>query len=357
MKHQIGLIGCGGIASVWVNATDNNPDCRVTLTYDPSAEASQKRAGETGASVATSLEELLGDPDIDIVLICTPTFTHRDLALQAASAGKHVLCEKPMALTIGHCRDMVDACRDAGVKLAIGHSIRFWGAFLNTRKRIAEGLIGTPCLGQVHRVGPAGARVAERAEAVRQRKPWRFDTRYSGGNLLESSVHELDFARSIFGEASSVYCEVSGKEEYDGYVSPIVLQAIIKYEAGGSVVFRQGGIVAYPSKGSWIAGTTGMLSFDSWDGPVNHHASGSDTPSIIPTEEVYAYDLELQDLITAIEGGGEPENSGMTGLKNIALGLAMYQSMESGQVVSFSDGLPVGVAEDYQYRGPNAFKE
>ena len=357
MDHNIGLIGCGGIAGVWVKAFANHPDCSIVLTYDTNAEAAENRASETGAEAAASSEQLLENQEIDIVVICTPTFTHRDVVAQAAEAGKHIICEKPMALTIGQCRDMVDACEEAGVKLAIGHSIRFWGAFLKTRKLIAEGLIGTPCLAQVHRIGAAGALLASREKEIRQRKPWRFDTRYSGGNLLESSVHELDFARSIFGEATSVYSEVSGKEKYGEFESPIVLQAIIKYESGASVVFRQGGVVAYPSRGSWVAGTTGMLSFEEWDGPVTHHFPGDDGPTVVPTEEVYAYDLELQDLITAVENGGEPENSGMTGLKNIALGLAMYRSMETGQAISFSDGLPDGVPEEYQYRGPNAYKE
>jgi predicted dehydrogenase len=357
LKHHIALVGCGGIASVWVKAISNHPDCRIALTYDLDGEAAGNRATETGAKVATSYEEALASPEIDIVLICTPTFTHKDLTIQAAAAGKHVLCEKPMELTIGNCREMVDACADAHVKLAIGHSIRFWGAFLKTRRLIAEGLIGTPCLAQVHRIGATGARLAGRVAEIRKRKPWRFDTRYSGGNLLESSVHELDYCRSIFGEVASVYAEVSGKEDYDGYESPIVLQAIIRFEMGASVVFRQGGIVAYPSRGSWVAGTRGMLAFDEWDGAVTHHNPDADGPQVIGTEEVYAYDLELQDLVDAVEKDHEPENSGTVGLKNIALGLAMYRSIETGQAAGFTSGMPDDVPDDYQYRGPNAFIE
>ena len=357
MHHRMGLVGCGGISRVWVKATGNRPDCEIVLVYDPNEEAAALRAEETGARIVATYEEMLESPDVDIVVVCTPTFTHRDLVVQAAKAGKHVMCEKPMALTISQCQDMVDACAAAGVKLAIGHSIRFWGSFLTTRRLIDEGLIGTPCLGQIHRVGSSRAGKAGTPPPRPVKKPWRYDTRYSGGNILESSVHELDFMRVVFGEVASAYSEVSGKEDYDGLVSPVMIQALINFQSGASVVFRQGGIVGLPRRGSWIAGTTGALAFDGWDEPVKHYPAGSEEPGLIPCEEVYAYDLELADLLQAIEDDTEPENSGMTGLKNIALGLALYKSIETGQRMAFTDGLPDDVPSDFQYRGPNAIKE
>ena len=357
MHHRIGLVGCGGISQVWVKATANRSDSDIVLAYDPNEEAAAVRAEETGARIVSTYEEMLESSEVDIVIVCTPTFTHRDLVVQAAGAGKHVMCEKPMALTIGQCRDMVDACAAANVKLAIGHTIRFWGSFLTTRRLIGKGLIGTPCLGQIHRVSPGKARKANVPPPRPSRRPWRFDTRYSGSNLLENAVHELDFTRTVFGEVDSAYCEVSGNEAYGDLISPVVVQALISFRGGASVVFRHGGIVGLPRRGSWIAGTTGALAFDGWDEPVRHYPAGADEPDIIPCEDVYAYDLELADLLEAIENDTEPENSGMTGLKNIALGLALYKSIETGQRMTFTDGIPDDVPSDFQYRGPNAIKE
>ncbi|MDP6776811.1 MAG: Gfo/Idh/MocA family oxidoreductase [Candidatus Latescibacteria bacterium] len=357
MHHRIGLVGCGGISRVWVKATGSHPDCEIVLVYDPNEEASAARAEEAGAPVAATYEALLDSSNVDVVIVCTPTFTHRDLVVQAAEAGKHVICEKPMALTIGQCQDMVDACAAANVKLAVGHTIRFWGAFLTTRRLIEEGLIGTPCLGQIHRVGSSRSGQAGTPPPLRSRKPWRFDTRYSGGNILESSVHELDFIRAVFGDVASIYCGISGKEDYDGHISPVMLQALISFENGSSVVFRQGGIVGLPGLVYWVSGTSGALAFDGWDDPVKHHRPGAEEPELFPCSDVLAFELELADLFGAIENDTEPENSGITGLKNIALGLALYRSIETGQPMTFTDGLPDDVDRDYQYRGPNAIKE
>ncbi|MDA0748316.1 MAG: Gfo/Idh/MocA family oxidoreductase, partial [bacterium] len=238
-------------------------------------------------------------------------------------------------------------------------SIRFWGAFRKIRQLVAEGRIGTPCLAQVHRMGKSGIRRVseEPANPGKAARPWRFDTRYAGGSILESTVHELDFSRSLFGDVRSVYCDATGAEQYGDLQSPVVIQAMVNFENGGQATVRQGGIVGFPCKGSWVAGTEGTLSFDIWEGPVYHHRPGTDEPEAIECDDTYAYILELLDLLNAIESNGEPENSGLNGMKNIALGLAMYRSIELGKRLDFKNGLPVDLPMDYQYRGLNNVKE
>ena len=359
MKYGAGIFGCGGMGGVWSKVIPANPDCKVLFTYDPNPEAAKERAAECGAEPTTTPEQILEHPDVNFVVICSPTFTHPDMVRQAAAAGKHILCEKPMALTLDLCQQMIDDCEKAGVTLAIGQSIRFWGAFRKIRELVAEGLIGTPCLAQVHRMSKVGIRKAEPSKPGPQqsRRPWRFDTRYAGGNILESTVHELDFTRSILGEVSTSYCEVSGNETYGNVRSPIVIQAMVNFENGGQATVRQGGIVGFPCRGSWVAGTEGTLAFDVWEGPVYHHHPDLDEPRVLPCDDTYAYDLELLDLLNAIEHNHEPENSGINGMKNIALGLSMYKSIELGKRMVFENGLPVDLPTDYQYRGPNNIKE
>jgi predicted dehydrogenase len=355
MAHKLGLIGCGGISSVWIDAVEATSDCHIALTYDVDTEAATRRAAEIGAQPATTLEGLLSSKDIDLVIIGTPTFTHPDLVVQAAEAGKHILCEKPMALNLNDCQRMIDACATGHVKLAIGHSLRFWGAFLKIRDLIKADAIGTPSIGQIHRMGPAKVTPAD-AEEQNNLAPWRKDTRYSGGNILEGSIHELDFSRAIFGEVASVYCTVSGKETYGAYRSPLVIQAQVAYEAKSAATLRMGGIVAFPCNGTWVGGTKGTLAFDAWNGPVSYHKPDATEPDLISCDPTSAYELELRDLLQAIASDNEPENSGLNGKKNIGLGLAMYHSMAQGQRIDFEDGLPIGVTGDYQYEGPFGIK-
>ena len=157
MGHRIGLIGCGGIAGTWIKAVAEHDDSRIELAYDVDAEAAERRAEEAGARALTDLDELLGS-DVDLVIICTPNTTHRELVQRAAAAGKHVMCEKPMALNLADCEQMIAACDTAGVQLAIGHTIRFFGTFLTARRLIAAGAIGAPVAGNFDRMGAAKPR-------------------------------------------------------------------------------------------------------------------------------------------------------------------------------------------------------
>ena len=345
MKYRIGLIGCGGIAGTWIQAVAQHADCRIALTYDISAAAARQRAEEVGAQAAPSVAGLL-DGEIDLVIIGTPTPSHPDLVIQAARAGKHILCEKPMALNLDSCRAMARACQEAGVKLAIGHSLRFWDAFLACRGLVDEGAIGVPVSGSIDRMGTAAT--AHRQDGGGQPDHWRNHAVHSGGHILEGFIHELDFARAIFGEVASVSCQIAGGREYDGLVSPQISQALVGFAEGALVTLRTGATVAMPTRGYWLGGTEGGLRFIEWGGPIEHFVHGRDQPRLITPRAQSAYYLELCDLLSAVEEGGEPENSWHNGLMNIALGLGMYWSFETGRRVEYQDGLPLGLAGDYQ---------
>lgn len=356
MPYSIGLIGCGGIAGTWIDAVAQTPDCQIVMAYDVNAAAAEQRAAQVGAQAVAEIDALLENPAISVVIIGTPTFTHPDLVVAAARAGKHILCEKAMALNLAECRRMISACRDAGVKLAIGHSLRFWGAFRKVRELVAAGAIGEPSVGQIHRMWPGKPTPADAPSPSDNPDHWRKETQYSGGNILEGFIHELDFSRTIFGEVTSVYFEATGKERYGDFLSPMVLQGFIGYEAGKTATLRMGSLIAMPCSGLWIGGTKGTVAFDSWDGPVRHYRPEAEEPDVISCDNTLAYALELRDLIQAIETDGTPENSGENGLKNVGLGLAMYRSLAAGTRHPFENGLPVGVAEDYQYLGPTSIR-
>lgn len=356
MPYSIGLIGCGGIAGTWIDAVAATPHCQITMAYDLNLAAAERRAEQVGARAVTEIDALLGNPAIDVVIIGTPTFTHPELVVAAARAGKHILCEKPMALNLAECRRMISACRDGGVKLAIGHSLRFWGAFRKVGELVAADLIGEPFIGQIHRMWPGKPISADAPIPSGKADHWRVETRYSGGNILEGFIHELDFSRTIFGEVTSVYFEATGKERYGDFLSPMVLQGFIGYAAGKTATLRMGSLIAMPCNGLWIGGTQGALAFDSWDGPIRHYRPDTEAPDTISCHNTLAYALELRDLIQAIETDGTPDNSGENGLKNVGLCMAMYRSLAEGVRYEFDNGLPVGVAEDYQYSGPTSIR-
>jgi 1,5-anhydro-D-fructose reductase (1,5-anhydro-D-mannitol-forming) len=361
MEHGIAVIGCGAMGGVWRDASmrrqERVGDSRLLYTCDENLEAAQSRAEGTPARATDDIDTILADDAVSALVVCTPTFTHPDLVVAAAQAGKHVLVEKPMALTLGACRRMIDACSQAGVKLAVGQTLRFWGAFLRSRQLVAEGAIGAPWFGQAHRMSAASPTAADHVDPPLDQLRWRYDTRYSGGNILEGVVHELDFTRAVFGDVTAVTCTASGKVEADGLRSPIVLQAVLEFDRRRLATVRMGGLVGYGGGGSWISGTEGTLCFDDWSGPVTIHRHDEPKPGVVSCDDLLgdgaAYDRELADLLDAVGDDGEPENSGRNGMCNIGLGLAMYRAIESGERFAFEAGLPVAVDDDYQYRGPN----
>ena len=349
MRHRIGLIGCGNIAGAWLKAVGEHPDCDLAVAFDLDPEAARTRAEEAGARAVTRLEELLAS-DVDVVVVGTPTTSHPELVTRAAEAGKHVLCEKPMALDLASCRGMIEACERAGVKLAVGHTIRFFGTFRTVRRLVAEGAIGEPVSGSFDRLGKSPKRSVE--DASRRTGHWRESPAESGGRVLESFVHELDCARAVCGRVAAVSAEIAGNQPHGGWMSPQIVQGLVRFESGALVTARTGSTVGLPTRGHWLAGTEGGMRFDAWGKPLQLWRSGAEEPEEVPPEDGdNPYVLELADLLAAVRGEvEEPQNSGRNGMENVGLGLAFYRSCELGRRIEFEDGLP-DLPEDYRNTG------
>ena len=282
MRHRIGLIGCGNIAGAWVKAVGEHPDCDLAIAFDLDPEAARSRAEEAGARAVTRLDDLLAS-DVDVVVVGTPTTSHPELVARAAEAGKHVLCEKPMALDLDSCRGMIEACEGAGVKLAVGHTIRFFGTFRAVRRLVAEGAIGEPVSGSFDRLGRSVKRPVE--EASRRTGHWRENPADSGGRVLESFVHELDCARSVCGRVAAVSADIAGDGPRGEWMSPRIICGLVRFESGALVTARTGSTVGLPARGHWLAGTEGGVRFDAWGGPVQLWRSGADEPEEVPPED------------------------------------------------------------------------
>ena len=345
--YNIALVGCGIIAGEWIKAVDEHADSTIKFTYDVDAAAAKKVAQQIGAQPAASFEQVLASPDIDIVIIGTPTPTHPPLAIAAAQAGKHILCEKPMALNLGLCQDMADAVLEAGVRMVIGHSLRFFPAFVACRSLIDDGAIGVPVAGGINRMVTASI---QRVDSLISEQPghWRSDVRQSGGTVLEHFIHEIDVVRLVFGEPASVSCQIAGERNYNGLLSPQLLCALVSFDSGALATLRTGSTVAIPTGGCWVSGTEGGLRWSNWNNPIEHYRQDFDQVHMVSCNQTLAYYLELLDLIEAIEHDKEPQNHPLNGKKNVGLGLAMCRSFETGQRIDFANGFPIDVTDDYQ---------
>jgi predicted dehydrogenase len=135
-------------------------------------------------------EDLIADPDLDVVDICLPTYLHADAAVAALEAGHHVFCEKPMALTVEACDRMIEAVARTGRKLMIGQCIRFWPEYVYLRRCIEEETYGALRSMTMWRIG---------ARPAWSQRNWFLDPKLSGGPLLDLHIHDVDYVNDVFG--------------------------------------------------------------------------------------------------------------------------------------------------------------
>ena len=214
------VVGGGRAGAVHaVNLAEHTPRARVVGVVDRDPAVAAALAERIGVTYeARSLEQALGEADFDAVVITTPTFLHRDLAVTAAEAGKHVFCEKPMALDTAECDQMIGAAERTEVVLQIGFMRRFQPEFAEARHRIASGAIGEPMVVKSLTRGPGLP------------PPWAWSLERSNGLLAEVTSHDFDCVRWLVGsDITRVYAEVSnrkgaarGVDEPDFYDNAVV---------------------------------------------------------------------------------------------------------------------------------------
>jgi predicted dehydrogenase len=199
MVTRVGLIGCGNIArAAHLPAIERLRDrVRLVATADLNEEAARAAAAPWQAEAYADGYQLIARRDIEIVMVATPEYAHREWTEAAAEAGKHVLCEKPMAPTLADADAMIAACRRAGVHLMIGHSRRFTRRYIEIRRAIDRGDVGRVRLLRENERRSRAAAVAD----IRywSAEHWTGDPAVSVGAALTNGIHEADLLRWFAG--------------------------------------------------------------------------------------------------------------------------------------------------------------
>ncbi|MFR8438248.1 MAG: Gfo/Idh/MocA family protein [Lachnospiraceae bacterium] len=233
----IGIIGCGKIAQVrHIPEYNDNPDAKLVAFYDLNTARAKALAEQYGGRAYESVEALLADPNVDAVSVCSANASHAEITVAALEAGKHVLCEKPMATTLADCERMVSAAKKSGKRLMIDQNQRLAGAHVKARELIEQGEIG---------------RVITFATAFRHGGPetwsidpgqstWFFDKKRAAmGAMADLGVHKTDLIQYLIGqtvdEVEAQLCTLD-KKFSDG--SPITVDdnAFCIYHMDGGAV-------------------------------------------------------------------------------------------------------------------------
>jgi predicted dehydrogenase len=344
MKNKIkwGVIGSGGIARRRTIPEGIMPaeNAELIAVYDVNAEANAAVANQFKAKAAGSIAELLKS-GIDAVYVASPTNMHFEHVLACSQAGKHVLCEKPLGMTVAEAKKMIDSCRKANVLLGIGLMMRFQSQHREAKRIIDEGLLGKP--------------VYARAQLSCWYPPmegaWRQDPeKGGGGSLMDMGSHCLDLLEMFFGKVKKVSCFTGNNvHDYKSEDSAVV-----------SVMFSNGAIATvdtyfcipddssknilelYGSKGSIIArGTIGQGAAGEMTAYLQHDTSSYNAEQsrsngdgvIINPEPVNTYRSEIEEFSNAVLENREPVNSFVPGLRSQELLEACYKSARTGKII------------------------
>ena len=216
---NIGVIGCGKIAQVrHLPEYATNPHVRIAGLYDINAERAAMLAEQYGAKAYPSMEALLADPSIDAVSICTANFAHCDATVAALEAGKHVLCEKPMAVTLADCEKMVETAKKAGKYLMIGHNQRLAKAHAMARALVEEGVIV-----RIVTFRTAFGHGGPETWTIDPQNVWFFDKKRAAfGAMADLGIHKTDLIQFLTGQHVK---EVSA-----------VIDTLDKHDASGNLI-------------------------------------------------------------------------------------------------------------------------
>jgi UDP-N-acetyl-2-amino-2-deoxyglucuronate dehydrogenase len=339
-KLKFALVGCGRIAAKHVEAAAANSDqIELAAVCDLVDERMQRIAGiyreKAGVSPRTvaDYKEVLADPKIDAVAVATESGLHAEICLDALQAGKHVLVEKPMALSVQDCRRLVAEAEARGLKLGVCHQNRFNPPIQKLRRAVEAGRLGRPLN------GTAAIRWNRNQDYYRQ-APWRGTWAMDGGTLMNQCIHNIDLLQWMLGgEAVSVYAQT------DTFLRDIEAEdfgaLLIRFKSG-AIGIVEGSACVYPTNleetlsifgetGTVCIGGLAVNRITSWRLPDEElvQEDAADPDSVYGSGHIPLY----QDFCSAINNKTRPYIDGREGMKAVEIILAAYKSQRDGVVV------------------------
>ena len=334
--HKIGILGAGLISKSHAESIRTQNGAVLTAVADIREEAGQRFAEEYGCAYFQDAEEMLKHADVEVVIIALPTFLHGKYVELCARYGKHVLCEKPVEMTVEATERMLEQVKDAGIIFMVGQVVRFWSGYKEIKELYESGE-----LGQVHMA------FASRCSTLPDwGNEWLLNPEKGAGAICDMHVHDVDFLRDLFGEIDSVYCLASKDHTgcWNHAMSSISFKSGEKAVAEAAFTMSDG----YPFTMFFkAAGTKGTVEFTYRAGYNigERDASTSELrlyqqnrqPVIRKLEQHDPYARQLQYFLSCVEAGEQParvpHHENLEVIKAIA---AIRESADTGKILSLT---------------------
>jgi 1,5-anhydro-D-fructose reductase (1,5-anhydro-D-mannitol-forming) len=320
-----GIVGLGGfVRSQIAPAIQRCEHAVITACATRDFEDARRFAGQFDVPRAyRTVDALADDPDVDAVFVATPNAEHRHAVIAAARAGKHVLCEKPLALSLGDAEAMLEACQQGGVMLRMGLQFRLEEVLRHVRDVVGSGIIGTPLILDI-----------ERTSALDQPGAWRRDRSKGGSILYDTGVHLLDLVTWILQDSFHKLSAV-GHQGTPGSSSEDSLTVLGRTRQGCQTVIRISREAPFGNNDLTIMGTKGLVR----TGPlrlVTEHTmtitteSGESRRSFAPTD---LYGREIDAFVAEVRDGSTHLPTGEDGVRLVATTLEVLRSLDEAQAV------------------------
>jgi predicted dehydrogenase len=344
MPLGFGIIGCGMISRFHARAIGDVRGTKLIGGYDRVPELAQKLGESTGCKVYRELDELLADPAIQVVTIATPSGAHMEPAVAAAEAGKHVIVEKPLEITLRRCDRIIDACRKSGVLLSTVFPSRFHGPSLEIKRAIDDGRFGRLSLGDAI---VKWYRTQQYYDSGAWRGTWALD---GGGALMNQAIHSVDLLTWLMGPVAEVRAQTALLAHQRIEVEDTAM-ACVRF-ANGALGMIEASTAVYPgylkrieihgSEGSAVMEEEDIIKWDfakkkPRDAAIQRQMAGRQSggggaadPAAIGH---HGHARQFRNVVEAIQKGTPLAIDGAEGRRSVEIILAIYKSAETGKAL------------------------
>jgi UDP-N-acetyl-2-amino-2-deoxyglucuronate dehydrogenase len=342
MTRGFGIVGTGVIAAMHADAVAALPDARLVAATDVAPGAAAAFAAGRGCAAEPDLGTLLARRDVEVVCVCVPSGLHAEVGVQAAKAGKHLVVEKPIDVSLEAADRLIDAARAAGVALTVISQHRFDPGLVELKRLLDEDALGRLVLGEA-------STKWYRSQAYYDSAAWRGTYAMDGGSLMNQGVHYVDLLRWCMGPPAEVTA-VCSTQTHQIEVEDTSL-AIVRFGSGavGTILSSTAAFPGFPQRLE-ITGTEGTVTIEDGrivgrafgaGGPAAPEAPGDDRPAAGTASDPAALDVashaaQIADLLAAVDAGRGPAVSGESGREALEIVCAVYESSRTGRPVALA---------------------
>ena len=328
---NVGVVGLGRLGRVYAEDLARYvPAANLVAVADAHASVAENFAREYGVQRwYGSHSDLVGDRAVEAVAVITPTSTHKEVVVEAARCGKAIFCEKPISLSIVEAKQMLDAVGSAGVFFQMGFQRRFDLGYIEARKKVDAGVIGTPVLISSISREPFAP-------------PLEFcDPKASGGLILDMGIHDFDLGRMFVGEVGSVY-STGGALAFPemksvGDIDSAIVNLVFENGSLGVVQLSRNAVFGYDIR-TEIWGTKGSLQIGYFrHAPILVMTKNGITHDVVPhfmQRFENAYLAQIQNFVENVLKGAEPSISGADGVAALQISLSATESLHQNRIVT-----------------------